>query len=164
MIFGHLWSSLVTFGHVWSRLVTFASGGPAPDLPVYPVSRLKFYHSQKKKKGKEKVKFWMLYQALTKVGPLPGKEKVKCDTGIFCAQSTKMAKKKNVFPSVFFASFARPKTLSNHTLTHKTGHHAPATSWLPVVRPVNYERIMMLKMWGQPIRVMATFKNTYIHR
>ena len=106
----------------------------------------------------------MLYQPLTKVGPLPGKEKVKCDTGIFCAQSTKMAKKKNVFPSVFFASFARPKTLSNHTLTHKTGHHAPATSWLPVVRPVNYERIMMLKMWGQPIRVMATFKNTYIHR
>ena len=24
--------------------------------------------------GKEKVKFWMLYQALTKVDPLPGKE------------------------------------------------------------------------------------------
>jgi len=29
----------------------------------------------KMKKGKEKVKFRMLYQALTKAGPLPGKEK-----------------------------------------------------------------------------------------
>jgi hypothetical protein len=29
---------------------------------------------QKNKSGKETVKFWMLYQALTKVDPLPGKE------------------------------------------------------------------------------------------
>jgi hypothetical protein len=32
----------------------------------------------KKKKGKEKVKFRMLYQALTKVCPLPGKETGLC--------------------------------------------------------------------------------------
>jgi len=107
MIFGHLWSSLVTFGHVWSRLVTFASGGPAPDLPVYPVSRLKFYHSQKKKKGKEKVKFWMLYQALTKVGPLPGKEKVKFASGLLLYWAT-LGQVKRSARRLPFAPFAQP--------------------------------------------------------
>ena len=41
-----------------------------------------FYHPQKYKSGKEKVKFRMLYQALTKVCPLPGKENGKVITGV----------------------------------------------------------------------------------
>jgi hypothetical protein len=36
----------------------------------------------KNESGKETVKFWMLYQALTKVGPLPGKENGKVITGV----------------------------------------------------------------------------------
>jgi hypothetical protein len=31
-------------------------------------------YPSKNKNGKEKVKFWMLYQALTSIGPAPGKE------------------------------------------------------------------------------------------
>jgi len=53
----------------------------------------------------------MLYQALTKVCPRPGKEKVKLGSGLFRVLSTKAekaAKWEDGFPSVFFVSFARP--------------------------------------------------------
>jgi len=59
VIFGHLWSSLVIFSHVRSSLA-----GPGFLKP----------NRAKCKRGKEKVKFWMLYQRLTSITPGPGKE------------------------------------------------------------------------------------------
>jgi hypothetical protein len=90
-------------------------------LVIFGHVALRLYHLQKKKNDKEKVKFRMLYQALTKVCPRPGKETAKFGSGMFHSQCAKAAKRKDSLPSVFFASFARPqKIVSTHTIPYKT--------------------------------------------
>ena len=101
VIFGHLWSSLVIsdlrcdrLGPVaglvlaWDRSrVTLAERTNCPTgkssraslscAPAGGTGRSDGFTGRQLKSGKETVKFWMLYQPLTSISPVPGKETVK---------------------------------------------------------------------------------------